>query len=138
MPSGALRPCPCGCHRLVRKGRCSTSARSIEQARGTATQRGYGAAWRAFRPQFIGLLLGAGIPPICGAALPDGPTSTADTCLAEGKHTHNNQDGSSLHFDHDPPLADYERQDIAAVCDPKRIMLRCRDHHTAKTVKESR
>lgn len=55
MPFQPLRPClEPRCPALVRSGRCQTHAhlspaRFADQRRGTATQRGYGAAWRRLR-----------------------------------------------------------------------------------------
>src|SRR5262245_19602580 len=48
-----LRRCPT-CVVLVASGtRCRGCARRIEQARGSATQRGYGHAWRKLRAQVL-------------------------------------------------------------------------------------
>jgi 5-methylcytosine-specific restriction enzyme A len=55
MPFAPMRPCAhprCGV--LVTKGRCRKHARQQDQARGTATQRGYNTpAWRAFRRAWL-------------------------------------------------------------------------------------
>jgi hypothetical protein len=124
------------CRRLV-YGRCPTCARLLDQARGTAHARGYDRAWLAFRPVFIARLVEAGILPVCGAALPAGPHTADSCCRAAGLLTFSNPDGSSLHLDHDPPLRDDERRDVAAVCDPQRIQLLCAACHSTKTVREA-
>ncbi len=78
------------------------------------------------------MLLEAGIPPVCGAALPTGPQTQDSLCKAEGR-----VQGEDLHFDHEPPLTAEERLDPHAVCDPNRLQLLCgsRCHH-AKTERE--
>lgn len=93
--------------------------------------------WRAFRLYFIGLLVAAGIAPICGAALPDGPQTSHSRCKAHGLETWRSADGSDLHLDHEPGLLPHERIDSLKVCDPKRIQLLCAACHTAKTAATS-
>jgi 5-methylcytosine-specific restriction protein A len=61
MPARAHHPCPHpGCGAVVQHGRCPTHARERKRElrqrdakRGTATQRGYGASWRAIRAEVI-------------------------------------------------------------------------------------
>ena len=78
------------------------------------------------------MLLEAGIPPVCGAALPTGPQTADSLCKAEGR-----SQGEDLHFDHEPPLTDEERLDPHIVCDPTRIQLLCGSRcHQAKTERE--
>lgn len=136
MPTAPLRTCAGGCGTLVRKGRCPACARVPEQRRGTSTERGYGAAWRAFRPIFIAMLVSLGIAPICGAALPDGPQTSHSRCKAQGLETWVSADGSDLHLDHEPGLKPHERRDTLKVCDPRRIVLLCRSCHSVKTAGE--
>ncbi len=131
MPSAPLRPCAGGCGARVTAGRCARCARQTEQRRGSASSRGYGAVWDAFRPQFIAQLIAAGIVPVCGAALPDGPRTQDSRCKAAGMLTF-----EGLHLDHDPPLRAHERCDVHAVCDARRIQLLCAVDHTAKTNRE--
>ena len=133
MPTAALHPCPGGCGQRVAKGKCATCRRTAEQQRGTASQRGYDQAWQAFRRQFIGLLLEAGITPVCGAALPTGPKTSDSRCAEQGIWTYTSRDGSSLHFDHEPPLTDAERKVRTKVCDENRLQLLCSDCHHEKT-----
>ncbi len=135
MPTAPYRPCAAsGCGVLVRRGRCPAHTRQIDQARETATRRGYSSSWhRVFKPQFLGRLVQAGIVPVCGAALPDGPTTTASQCRADGVLTFTSLDGSALHFHHEPPLRDDERHDPAKVCDPWRIVLLCAACHATTT-----
>lgn len=46
----ALKVCSvAGCPELCESGRCDVHRRAADQARGTATERGYGVAHRAFR-----------------------------------------------------------------------------------------
>lgn len=77
------------------------------------------------------MLAAAGIPSICGAALPGGPTMAASQCRAAGL-----VNGWDLQLDHDPPLEDHERQSVAAVCNPRRVGWLCRRCHAAKTASE--
>lgn len=86
----------------------------------------------------MAMLVEAGVPPVCGAALPGGPRSTDSLCRSRGLLTFHNPDGSDLHLDHEPPLTDAERQDASAVCDPLRVQLLCRHDHSAKTLRERR
>lgn len=137
MPSAPLRTCSGGCGALVIKGRCPACARVPEQARGTSTERGYGAVWRAFRGVFISRLVTLGIPPVCGAALPDGPKTAHSRCRAERLETWRSADGSDLHLDHEPGLQPHERSNTLKVCDPLRIQLLCAACHTAKTATTS-
>lgn len=122
-----LRPC-CepGCPTLVERGRCATHTRQREQRRGTSSARGYGAAWEAFRQRFIDACIALGIAPICGAALPDGPSMASSRCKAAGL-----VNGSDLALHHDPPLADWERTDSRRVCDERRVGWLCRSCHNA-------
>jgi hypothetical protein len=131
MPNAPLRPCAGRCGALVPKGRCSSCSRHVEQKRGSAHSRGYGTAWEAFRPQFVQMLLEAGIVPCCGASLPTGPQTLHSRCRDEGLLTL-----TGLHFDHEPPLQDWERQDARKVCDPNRIQLLCATDHASKTRQE--
>ncbi len=138
MPTAALYPCSMpGCQELVPAGRCAKHRAAREYQRGNAYQRGYGSsrgsAWQRFRRQFITLLFDANIAPICGASLPDGPQTQDSHCQQAGLLIGANLDGSSLHFDHEPPLQDHERKNQRAVCDPRRIQLLCNQCHNAKT-----
>ena len=138
MPNAPMHPCP-GCGAPVASGRCRSCARIKEQIRGTAQQRGYTwRSWQPFRRQFISALVTAGILPICGAALPTGPVNHDSQCRDEGLETFTSHDGSSLHLDHEPPLAEWERADPARVCDLNRIVLKCQRCHQAKTVRDQR
>lgn len=127
------RPCAGNCGALVTRGRCPSCQRANEERRGTAAERGYGSAWQAFRPRYIGMLVALGISPVCGATLPDGPSVSHSRCKADGRLTFTSQDGSSLHLNHEPPLRDDERLRVSAVCDPMRIELLCDGCHNAET-----
>lgn len=138
MPSAPLRPClETGCPHLVTSGRCPEHARLRDARRGTASQRGYGHAWRTrFRPQFIDRLVLAGIAPVCGAKLPTGPQGSRSRCQAEGLLTFTSADGSSLHVNHEPPLTDDERRDPMKVQDENRTELLCAACHGALTASQ--
>lgn len=132
MPNAALRPCAQpGCPTLVRAGYCDQHRPRARDMRQSASRRGYGRAWEDFRRRFDTMLQAAGLASICGAALPGGPTMAASQCRAAGL-----VNGWDLHLDHDPPLADYERQSVKAVCDPRRVGWLCRRCHAAKTASE--
>lgn len=120
---------------MVSHGRCPRHARQQEQRRGTAHARGYTQDWVKFRPIFISTLVKAGILPVCGAALPTGPVNRDSACMEAGLLTYTSADGSSLHLDHEPSLQDWERHDMARVCDPNRIILKCARCHAAKTAR---
>src|SRR5450432_2780301 len=50
MPIAAQRPCKFpGCPQLVDSGTCSKHARKYDEARGSASARGYDATWRRLR-----------------------------------------------------------------------------------------
>jgi len=139
MPLAPRHPCSAtGCHELVPRGvsRCTDHARQQEQDRGTAHARGYNRAWLAFRPRFLAHLVQAGLVPVCGAALPNGPTTRDSACRDAGLLTFASADGSSLHLDHEPALEDWERQNLRAVCDPLRVQLLCASCHARKTGRE--
>lgn len=135
-----LRPCAePRCPELVARGRCAQHGRQKEQRRGTAHQRGYTwHEWQPFRRRFLAALVDAGVLPVCGAALPTGPTTRDSACREAGLFTYTSADGSSLHLDHEPPLEDWERHDMTRVCDEKRIVLLCHRCHGIKTGSEAR
>jgi hypothetical protein len=131
MPEALLRPCPGGggtCPELTTGGPCHAHAREREQRRGKTAARGLDTAhWRAFRARFTRMLLAAGIAPVCGAALPEGPT-VMTTCRVAGVLTAN-----QLELHHAPPLTPAERKDWRAVCDKRRVAWVCHDCHSAIT-----
>ena len=135
MPMAPLRPCSApGCPTLTTGGPCQAHARQREQRRGTAHSRGYTYRdWQPFRRRFLAALVRADILPVCGAALPSGPINRDSACLQAGLLIFTSQDGSSLHLDHEPELEDHERSNVAAVCDPDRIVLKCASCHARKT-----
>lgn len=102
--------------------------KQVNQRRGSAAQRGYTWAWQRFRGYFIHLLMQAGITPVCGASLPDGPKTQHSQCAREGRFT-----ADDLHLHHEPPLEDWERSDMRRVCDPYRIQLLCESCHNTAT-----
>ena len=117
---------------MVPAGRCAACARTRETWRGSARARGYNGIWEGFRVVFIGLLVAAGIAPVCGATLPDGPKTQDSECRRLGLQTFASADGSSLHLDHDPPLQPSERRDASRVCDAARIQLLCASCHARR------
>jgi hypothetical protein len=134
MPYAALRACRCGA--LVGRLGCPRCAQAHEQRRGTAHARGYDRHWLRFRPQFLALLVQAGLNPVCGEALPNGPTIRDSACRDAGLWTFTSADGSSLHLDHEPELEDWERSLPERVCDATRIVLKCASCHAMKTARE--
>lgn len=134
MPTAALRACACGA--LVH-GRCATCAAKRDQHRGTASHRGYGRWWVRFRIAFVNALVLSGIRPICGAAFPGGPKTQDSRCQQEGQLTFTSADGSSLHFDHEPPLTEDERTNRSIVCQATRIQLLCAECHASKTARQT-
>ena len=90
----------------------------------------------AFRKRFIHMLIAAGIAPVCGAALPGGPSMQDSQCKADGVLNDGSRDAKGLNLDHDPPLQDWERADRARVEDPMRCGLLCHRCHSAKSMRE--
>lgn len=135
MPAALLRPCSVpggGCPALTEGGPCPRHSRVREARRGSAHARGYTRHWReVFIPGFIRSLIAHGIAPVCGAALPGGPSMGASLCKAEGR-----LNGDHLHLDHDPPLRDDERGHRHAVEDAHRVGFLCRTCHSSKTKRE--
>ncbi len=121
-----MRACRCG---QVHRGRCPLARTRSDQQRGTATARGYGRAWKYFKPEYRGLLIVAGILPICGARLPSAPQDYQTPCQAAGLWTYTSLDGSALHLHHEPALTALERLQDAIVCDPNRIIMACASCH---------
>lgn len=135
MPAVLLKACtyPGGCPELTEGGPCPAHAKVREARRGSASARGYGHQWRQFRDDFKQLLIAARIMPACGAALPTGPdTKRFSQCVAHGWLTAN-----ELELDHEPPLADAERANPAAVRDPTRVGFLCHACHSRKTAMEA-
>lgn len=138
MPVAPLQPCSGSptCPNLTAGGLCPKCAGAREKRRPTAHARGYTYRdWRPFRPRFIAMLVEQGLLPVCGEALLTGPTNRTSACRDAGLLTFASQDGSSLHLDHEPELEDWERAIPAKVCDPNRIVLKCRECHSAKTAR---
>lgn len=53
-PYAALRPCSApGCRELVSSGRCEQHRRERESNRGSASARGYGRKWQAYRLRYL-------------------------------------------------------------------------------------
>jgi hypothetical protein len=143
-PTLALRLCAYpGCSASVPRGYCaqhtpdvSVRKHAYDARRGTAHSRGYTQRWTDFRPWFLQALIHAEILPVCGAALPDGPKTHDSYCVRAGLFTVCSADGSSLHFDHDPPLTDAERTNELTVCDPRRIQLLCAECHAVRSARQ--
>ena len=135
MPMSPSRPC--STPRCPNLQPCPTHARARDKARGTAHSRGYTYRdWIPFRRRFLAALVAAGIVPVCGAALPSGPSAQDSQCQQAGLLTFTSADGSSLHLDHDPALEDWERHDVRRVCDEARVVLLCQACHARKTARE--
>jgi hypothetical protein len=135
MPSALLTNCPePGCSELVASGRCAAHANKYEQQRGSSSARGYDYYWRTFFHQEIrDRMVALDIAPVCGAALPGGPSMVDSQCKTAG--VFNDRD---LHLDHDPPLQAHERRNRRAVCDPTRVGWLCASCHARKTKEEQR
>lgn len=135
MPSALLRACSSvGCPNLSHGGPCQTCAKAREQRRGSAHTRGYTRAWEGFRARFKRLLIAAGIAPVCGASLPDGPdTRRWSRCLEQQGWLNDRQ----LHLDHEPPLTEAERANPKAVLDARRVGFLCQSCHAAKTMAQT-
>lgn len=129
MTSALLRPCAApGCPTLTANARCQEHTREHDAYRGTAAERGYGARWAAFRIRFKNTLIMSGIAPVCGAALPEGPSMADSRCKADGL-----LNDRELHLHHDPPLQPHERKDVRTVCNPLRVGWLCRSCHARVT-----
>jgi hypothetical protein len=137
MATAPLRPCLTpGCAALTARARCPRHARQVFQQQLPAKARGYDQTWLRFRRDYLRQLVQAGRLPVCGATLPTHPPSAWSQCQAADRYTYTSADGSSLHLDHDPPLAWAERANSRAVCDAKRIVLLCAACHARKTTHE--
>ncbi len=142
MPSAAMRPCLGHCGQVGHwsRGRCPSCSRQTNQRRAESRGFDFSASWwRKWRHAFIGKMVALGIPPVCGAVLPGGPSNHVSQCAKDGQHwTGASMDGSSLHFHHEPELSEAELAAIVAgnraiACDEQRIVLACRECHSAET-----
>ena len=135
MPDALLRECsyPGGCTVLVEHGRCPAHTLAADQLRGSSSARGYNRGWRKFAAWFRQHLIAHGILPVCGAALPGGPSTRDSQCKASGFTT-----ATCLELDHDPPLQPRERHDPRAFHDVTRVGLLCKACHARKTQRERR
>lgn len=75
------------CPVVVDRGHCPDHARQRDRRRGSAASRGYDAKWTRVVTAFYCALVEAGIPPVCGATLPDVPSTGDSLCAAEGLQT---------------------------------------------------
>ncbi len=139
MPDAPLRPCSsCGLVK-VKAGKCPACAKRANQTRRQARDFDYSQPWwRKWRLAFIAKMVALNIKPICGAVMPGGPSNHVSQCAKSGYWTGASGDGSSLHFHHEPDLTDAELAAIQAgnraiAADEKRIVLACRECHTAGT-----
>lgn len=139
MPNAPLRPCTeVGCPALVARGRCEVHARQREARRRQYRTLTYGEGWwRAWRLQFVATLVSLGVEPICGATMPDGPSSNPSLCRQQGLKTFVSNRGD-LHLHHEPELSPEEQRDRQAVCQASRIVLLCGDCHRRVTPTLSR
>ena len=115
------------CPALVRGGgkcpACATQdARTYGHMRGTPSQRGYGADWRAFRSVWLRE------HPLCGDRH-DGHSTQHSQCRAEGRIT------AASHVDHIIPLQGATDE---TRLDPHAVQSLCRSCHSAKTAREDR
>jgi hypothetical protein len=128
MPWAPKRPCATpGCSALVDRGYCPAHQHRRERQRRVTRELTYSETWwRAFRLQFVSLLVEAGVPPVCGAVLPGGPQTRLSRCQSSGLLT-----GTEIHLHHEPPLTDEEQRDRSKVCAIERIVLLCSACHNA-------
>jgi hypothetical protein len=127
MPARLKRPCAFagGCPALVDSGYCAEH--QPKSARASASQRGYGVAWRRFVVWMRKRMLKLGIVPVCGASLPGGPDlSLVSRCRQAKVLT-----AKGLHLHHEPALRPEERTSERAVCDPARVGFLCVTCHNA-------
>jgi 5-methylcytosine-specific restriction protein A len=84
MPLSAPRPCSTpGCPELVRgRARCEGHTRQVEAQRGTATERGYDALWRAYRLTFLRA------NPICVICLAEKPARVTPATVVDHVRAH--------------------------------------------------
>ena len=111
-------------------GRCEAHRtvfdHEVAVRRGKTADRGLDTKhWRAFRERFAAMLIRAGVAPVCGASLPEGP-SVITKCRAAAV-----TNARRLELHHEPPLSPDERQDWRAVCDARRVVWACHDCHAA-------
>ncbi len=140
MPNSAPRPCLGGCGRRVRAGRCPGCSHRTNQTRREGRGFDYSASWwRKWRLSLLAQFVAQHIPPVCGATLPGGPSNHVSQCWQAGRrYTGTSADGSSLHLHHEPELSQAELDAIKAghrsiACDEQRIVLACRECHSAET-----
>jgi 5-methylcytosine-specific restriction protein A len=86
MPSALLHYCGVDrCGALVRTPYCPAHTKANQQAyddrRGTSTERGYGAKWRAYREPFVVRY------PLCGMRPPGAPQTADSDCARRGQPT---------------------------------------------------
>ena len=133
MPDRPMRPCHgAGCPELTTRRYCPACATRVNTARRSSRTLTYTEPWwLAFRRWFFNHLIALGIVPVCGAALPDGPSMWASQCRASGV-----LNAKRLELDHDPPLTEAEKGIRRVVCDVRRVGWLCRSCHSAKTARE--
>ena len=134
-PDRPPTPCAGQCGRLVsRAGRCPDCLRAFEaRRRGNRSLRYCENWWMAFKKRWLGELVAAGIAPVCGATMVDGPRTNPSQCKAAGLLTFASRDGSALHFHHEPSLSEAEQTLRAAILDKNRIVLCCAECHNRAT-----
>lgn len=94
MSSVLTRACPVfGCPHPARacpQHGMQAATRTFDLRRGTASSRGYGAAWRAFTLTYRQTLISLDVPRagLCGARHPSAPLTTDSQCARDQTFTH--------------------------------------------------
>lgn len=91
MPVALQRACQSyGCSQpaetCVEHGR-KAQAQAYDIRRGSSSSRGYGARWRHYVVAYRNELSRHGIAPLCGARLPNAPSTQDSRCQRDGKVT---------------------------------------------------
>lgn len=122
----------CGAVGRWPRGRCAACTRTYEGRRREQRIITYSEPWwRLWRVGYVSDLILKGIPPVCGARLPGVAPHFVTPCQQQDMKTMTSNNGTSLHFHHEPELTEAEQRNRDAVCDANRIVLACDSCHNA-------